>query len=377
MILETVFWTAAVTVGYAYLGYPLLAAAAARLRPRPRPAPAAQPRVSVIVAAYNEAPVIAAKVRSALEQDYPADRLEVLVVSDGSTDGTDDIVRRYPDDRVRLVRQDRAGKSPALNRGAALATGELLVFTDANALFAPGALARLVAGFADPQVGLVSGQGLYAGGDADAPRAVANGYARYEAFIKRQESRLGFVAGADGAVYALRRRLYRDLAPAHVNDLLHPIQAALAGYASRFDPRAVTLEPPSTGGGSEFRRHVRMIGQGFHVLADWLPRLAAARRWGPVWALLSHRLLRWLTAPCLLLALGASAALAAAHPLYRLAFLGQAGFYALAVAGLLAVPYYFCVVAAAGAAGLARYLRGGGDAVWAPRGQAAVEDRAA
>ncbi len=389
MTIEIVFWVVALVVGYAYIGYPVVLALAARWGTPPRRALKPRPRLSVIVAAYNEAGVIEAKIRSALDQSYPPERFEVVVVSDGSTDGTDDLVRGFRDRRVRLVRQERrAGKSLALNRGVSVATGDLLIFTDANALFGPESLARLAAGFHDPRVGLVSGQGLYAAGGAEQPRAVANGYVRYEAFIKSQESLLGFVAGADGAIYALRRELYRDLGAAEVNDLLHPIMAALAGYASRFDGHAFTMEPPSPGSGSEFRRHVRIIAQGFTLLATWLPRLIAAHRWRAIWMLLSHRLLRWMSAPCLAVALVANVWLAVGQPFYRLTLAAQATFYGMALLGLLAeraawplgrlaVPYYFCVVSAAGVGGFARYLRGGGEAVWTPRGQESIGDRAA
>src|SRR5438876_3447776 len=195
MTVEILFWLSALVVGYAYVGYPLIVAFVARWGTPLRRALTPRPRLSVIVAAYNEAGIIEAKIRSALEQSYPADRLEVIVVSDGSTDGTDERVRGFADRRVRLVRQEpRAGKSLALNRGVSVATGDLLIFTDANALFGPDSLARLAAGFHDPPVGLVSGQGLYVAGDAEAPRAVGNGYVRYEAFIKTRESLLGFVA---------------------------------------------------------------------------------------------------------------------------------------------------------------------------------------
>jgi len=341
------------------------------------------PSVSVIVAAYNEGDCITAKLDSTLaRQRYPRDKLEVVVVSDGSTDDTDARVQRYPDNRVRLVRQERTGKSPALNRGVAEARGEVLVFTDANALFAPDAIARLTAPFADPSVGLVSGQGLYgAGGDA---RAAASGYVRYEASIKTGEAALDFVASADGAIYALRHALYRDLAASEVNDLLHPIQACLAGYRCRFDADAYTIESPSTDGGQEFRRHVRIIAQGAHLLRRWLPALARARRWRAIWMLLSHRALRWVTAPCLAAALVANVPLLGAGPVYGVTLAAQGTFYALAAAGFaadrlgrrlgpLALPYYFCTVSAAGVAGLARAARGGAEAVWAPAGQALPE----
>jgi glycosyltransferase involved in cell wall biosynthesis len=381
-----VFWVAAGILAYAWIGYPLLLhafAALARRRPAGR---AARPSLSVIVAAYNEAACIRAKIDGTLAQRYPSRRLEVIVVSDGSTDVTDAIVASHPDLRVRLIRQEpRAGKSPALNRGALAARGEVLVFTDANALFAPEALARLAAPFADPRVGLVSGQGLYTSADGDA-RAVSGGYVRYEAALKRGESALGFLASADGAIYAMRRSLYRDLAAAEVNDFLHPIHAALAGFESRFEPEAYTLEPASHDGGQEFRRHARIVAQGMHLLRRWLPALIAAGRWRAVWMLLSHRAVRWLNTPALAALLGTSVWLLPQGALYQGALAGQVMFYGVALTGWLgertgrslgrlAIPYYFCLVSAAGVAGFARFVRGQAQAVWAPTG--AVAGRAA
>jgi hypothetical protein len=389
MTLELIFWLAVLTVGYAYVGYPLLLALIAWLAPPPRRSLRSRPRLSVIIAAFNEAKWIEAKLASTLTQRYPADRLEVIVVSDGSTDGTDEIVLGCPDRRARLIRQEpRAGKSAALNRGVAAATGEIFVFTDANALFTPEALTRLTALFDDPRVGLVSGQGLYGtAGDGDA-RAVGNGYVRYEALIKCGESALGFLAGADGAIYAIRRAIFRPLQPAEVNDLLHPLQTALAGCVSRFDPHVYTLEPPSRDARQEFGRHVRIIAQGIALTRQWLPRLVAARCARGVWALVSHRVLRWASAPCLVLAFTANLGLLDRDPLYGITMVVQVAFYGVALAaaaaerrglalGKLAIPYYFCVVSAAGVGGLARYLRGGAEAIWAPGRQASARDRAA
>lgn len=402
--IELLFWGAVLLPAYAYVGYPaalaLLARGAARHR-RPATAPAVTPTVSVLVAAFNEAACIADKIRSTLDQRYPHDALEIIVVSDGSTDGTDGVVRAQPDPRVRLFRQEpRAGKSSALNRAVRAARGEILIFTDANAIFAPDAIAHLVAAFADRRVGLVSGQGLYlpgAGTSTGSPveglsaaggtEAVSNGYVRYEAWLKSSEGGLGFVAGADGAIYALRRSLYRDLGPAEVNDLLHPIQVALAGLLSRMEPRAHTVEPPSRDAAQELRRHVRMIAQGVSLTRRWLPRLVAARRWRAVTLLLSHRVLRWLTAPCLAVALTANVAVLGRHPIYGLTVAAQVVFYGLALGGLvaerlghrprlLALPYFFCVVSAAGAAGVVRGLRGAAAAVWSPAGVAPAERRA-
>ncbi len=387
MTATVAFWLAGALLAYTWIGYPLLLWLLRRagLGATGTAPPARRPRLSIIVAAFNEARCIREKIDTTLAQAYPG--LEIIVVSDGSTDATDAIVAGHPDPRVRLIRQEpRAGKSPALNRGAAAARGELLVFTDANAMFARDALTRLTARFADPRVGLVTGQGLYAAAAGDA-RAVSGGYVRYEALLRSGESALGFQASADGAIYALRRGLYRELRAAEVNDLLHPIQAALDGFTSRFEPGACTVEPPSDDGGQEFRRHVRIAAQGMHLLRHWLPPLIAARRWRAVWMLLSHRALRWTTAPALAVLLAANLLLLDRGPLAALALLGQGAFYALALAGWaaeragrrlgrLAIPYYFCVVAAAGAAGFYRVLRGGAQPMWTPAG-VRVTERAA
>jgi cellulose synthase/poly-beta-1,6-N-acetylglucosamine synthase-like glycosyltransferase len=390
------FWLATAAALYAWLGYPLVLSLGARAVARDtRSAGGARrrgwaPSVSVVVAAFNEAGVIHEKLRTTLGQEYPRDRLEVVVVSDGSSDGTDEIVRAHPDRRVTLVRQSpRAGKSLALNLGVAAARGDILVFTDADAMFVPGAIARLAAAFADERVGVVSGQGLYTtreSGHGDAP-SVGNGYARFEAFLKTRESALGFVASADGAIYAMRRRLYRDLRSTEVNDLLHPIQAALAGYISRFDPGAATVEAPTSVAGQEFRRHVRIIAQGWHIVVPWLPRLLLARRWREAFMLVSHRPVRWLTGLWLVTALAANLVLLERGGVYALTLAGQVVFYGMAATGALAerlrlrlgtlaLPYYFCVVSAAGLAGLVRFARGGTQAVWNPGG-AAVTRRAA
>lgn len=387
IVAPIVFWLAAALAVYPWIVYPLLLLSARRRRPAAAPASSPRPFLSVIVAAHNEAECIEAKLASTLGPEYPRDRIEVIVVSDGSTDGTDERVRAYGDPRVTLVRQEpRAGKSPALNRGVALARGEVLVFTDANALFGARALTRLAAPFADPAVGLVSGHGLYAAPEARDGEAVGNGYVRFEAFLRAREAAGGVLAGADGAVYALRRTLYRDLGPAEVNDLAHAIEAALAGYEARFDPDVYTVEPPSVDAGQEFRRHVRIVAQNAQLLADWFPRIVAARRWRLLWALLSHRVLRWMTAPALAVALAANVLALGSHPLYGLTLAVQGVFYLLAVAGFAgerlglrmgraALPYYFCVVTAAGLRGLARYGRGGAQAVWAPKGQLTGDGR--
>lgn len=369
------FWTSGAMLVYVYLGYPLLLALRGRRRSLPDRGDV--PFVSVIVAAYNEEACIGEKVKNVLEHDYPADRLELLVVSDGSTDATEAIVAGLAGPRVRLLSLPaRQGKNMALNRAAREARGEVLVFTDANAMLAPGSLRRLVAPFADPAVGLVSGQGLYGEG-GHTTRVVTNAYVRYESFIKRREAALGFLAAADGALYAMRPALYAPLRRDQVHDLAHPIQVALAGARSAFVAEAVTVEPPSRGAASEFHRQVRIIAQGFRIFLTEAPRLLWHGRLLELWMLASHRLLRWISALFLVVALGTNLQLLGRHPVYALCLMGQSLFYGTALAGavaerlgmplrILAVPYYFCVVSAAGIRGFFHFLLGRGHATWLP-----------
>jgi cellulose synthase/poly-beta-1,6-N-acetylglucosamine synthase-like glycosyltransferase len=375
------FWLGAIALLYSYMGYPALLAFRARSPRRLALSGGVRPPVSIIVAAFNEERVIARKVANVLAQ--LTDHDELIVVSDASTDGTEAAVASCRDARVRLNRQQpRQGKNAAMNFGAARARGLVLVFTDANAMLAPNALDRLIRPFADPAVGLVSGLGLYGDVQQTDLRLVSNAYARYETVIRRGEAALGFMAGVDGALYAMRRELYQELPADQVHDLLHPIQVALAGRQAVFVPEAVTLEPPSVDSASEWRRQVRIIAQGFRVLAATAPVLLSRGRLRELWMLVSHRLLRWIASPLALLALLGNLFLLDAHPGYRVLLGLQLSFFVVAAIGALgerlslrlralALPYLFCVVSCAGLVGLVEALRGRAHAIWATGGRAA------
>ena len=253
--MKTAFWTSAIVVAYVYVGYPLLMAAWARFRrvslDEGRGAasgPQGLPYVSVVVAARNEAHRLGPRLENLLSQDYPADRFEVVVVSDGSTDGTAQVAARYAP-RVRFVGLPPGGKAVALNEGVREARHPFLVFADARQRFAPDALRRLVAPFADPRVGGVSGElllgsqgGTGAAGTDEAGAGVGEGvglYWHYEKWIRRQESAVASAVGATGAIYALRRAAWRDLpANTSLDDVLAPMRAVLMGYRLVFEPRA-------------------------------------------------------------------------------------------------------------------------------------------
>ena len=390
MTATVVFWLAVALLGYTWIGYPLLLRLLGARRRRLGARAAARPSLSVVVAAFNEAEWIIRKIDGTLAQRYPgpASSRSSWSPTGPPTRPTRSSARGHPDPRVRLIRQEpRAGKSAALNRGVAAARGDVLVFTDANALFGP-ARARAAG---RPLRRPAGRDGRAARGSTRRPAATPARWPAATCATRRSSARARARSASRPARTApstpCAASLYRELRAIEVNDFLHPIQAALEGFESRFDPDAYTVEPPSTGGGQEFRRHVRIVAQGMHLLRRWLPPLVAARRWRAVWMLVSHRVLRWTTMPALATALVANVALLDHGALYTATLGLQAAFYALALAGWaaehagrglgrLALPYYFCLVTAAGVAGFARFLRGGVQAVWAPAG-AGVAERAA
>ncbi len=358
--MEAAFWVSAFVVAYVYVGYPLLLAAWARLRPAgsgiPRGAtirPGGLPFVSVVLAARNEGHQLARRLENLLSQDYPADRLEIIVASDGSTDETARVAARYAP-RVRCVALPPGGKAPALNAGVREARRPILVFADARQCFAPDAVRRLVAPFADPRIGGVSGE-LHLGTDAEGGRAClaearspANGadaqfaagigegvglYWAYEKWIRRQESAVASVVGTTGAIYALRRSAWKDLpANAILDDVLTPMRAVLAGYRVVFEPRARAYDTPPDDAGAEGRRKTRTLAGNYQLLR-LEPRLLVPGL-NPVWLqFVSHKIGRLVVPHALVILLVSNTALASAGPLYSLALILQVAFYVLALHG--------------------------------------------
>jgi cellulose synthase/poly-beta-1,6-N-acetylglucosamine synthase-like glycosyltransferase len=372
-----VFWGALATVAYVYAGYPLVVFVLARLRGRGvRREANYLPSVSFIIAAYNEEAAIAAKLDNTLALDYPRDRLEVIVVSDGSTDRTDEIVRtRYAGRATLLALGGRQGKTVGQNRAAAMARGEILVFSDATTMYRPDCLRKLVRNFADPDVGLVTGDVLYgreAGAAADRGRAA---YWNYESVLRRQESAVHSVLGAAGCVYALRRRLYTPLPADLISDVVQCVKVVEQGYRAVVDDEALVYEPAeSRGMREELERRARVIARSLR--GTWYLR----RFFHPLrhpwfcWQILSHRLLRWAVPLFLVTAFLANLALLD-RPLYRLTLGAQIAFYATALAGYalerrrirlrgVTIPLYFCLVNLAPLLALRALARGERKVTW-------------
>ncbi len=367
-MLRAVFWVAGGALAWTHVGYPLAAAALARVRPRPVRREDVTPEVTVVVAAHDEEDVIGRRVENLLELDYPAERLSVVVASDGSTDGTDAAVEAVAgrDSRVRLLRCARGGKVAAQDEAVGQTGGEIVAFSDANSLWSPDALRVLLRSFADPGVAYVCGQVRLVGDDGTSREGV---YWRYEMWLRENESRLAGITGGNGAIYAVRRADYVDGDPRFGHDLGFPYLMVQRGRRAVYDPGAIAVEKAPSDSEDEYGRKVRMLAQCWlHLLTGRMLRPAE-----PLYLaqLVSHRVLRYSSGLLHLGLLGANVALARDHRAYRAPLAAQIAFLSLAAAGRLRLPlpgsalaWYYVVVTSATVSGLARLLREGVPTVW-------------
>jgi len=336
--METSFWASILIVFYVYAGYPLLLAIWSRLVSRPvaKQRTAAVPTLSIVIAARDEAERLPTRVANLLGLEYPT-RPEIIIVSDGSTDGTSEVLRPFGD-RVRLIDLPRGGKPLALNAGVAAARGDVVVFADARQRFARHALLELVANFEDPHVGAVTGE-LVLDCEEDSLASdskVAEGvglYWTYEKWLRRQESRIWSTLGATGAIYAMRRTLWRPLPPETLlDDVLASMRIVLDGKRVVFDDEARAFDRVATSGADESRRKTRTLAGNYQILA-LEPRLLNPFA-NPVWVqYVSHKLGRLIVPWCLALALITNIPLAFKSWPYRLALMVQLCFYGLAFLG--------------------------------------------
>jgi cellulose synthase/poly-beta-1,6-N-acetylglucosamine synthase-like glycosyltransferase len=348
--MEWVFWTAAAFIAYVYAGYPLLLAISVRFtarRTRSRRTPVMReadlPGVSVIIAARNEARRLPARIDNLLQCDYPADRVQIIVASDGSTDNTADVLAAYGD-RIELLMLPAAGKANALNAAVLRATQPILVFADARQRFAADAMRRLVAHFADPSIGAVSGELILdceqtTTAEAEQSSTIGEGvgaYWKYEKWLRRREADVDSTVGVTGAIYAMRRYLWECLPTNTVlDDVLGPMRLVLRGYRVTFDPMARAYDETAPDAAHELRRKMRTLAGNFQLLFHE-PRVLLPGV-NPVWVqFLSHKIARLLIPYALIAVFVSSAALALTSGgdlFYRLVFAAQLLFYALAAYG--------------------------------------------
>lgn len=318
--LERLFWFSIIIVIVITVGYPVILAFLVGLIGRRQLQGDAEPTVSVIIAAYNEDACIARKVENTLALDYPRERLEIIVASDGSSDRTDEITKSFSDRGVLLCSFPRTGKTGVQNQVAKSAKGEILVFSDANAIYRPDAIRKLVRNFADPEVACVSGQLIYqtdGGGAGSSERS----YWGYEKFIKRRESDLSSLIGVNGSIYAVRRTDYVEIGNDLISDLVEPLALVRLGKRVVYEPEAISEEEASTTYKVEFRRKIRILTRSIQGLL-YMRALLNPFRYGVFsFQLFAHKLLRYLVPLFLtagVLSLATLAALGSYRPLFLL-----------------------------------------------------------
>ena len=334
------------------------------------------PRVSLIIPAHNEEKVIGKKIENSLSLDYPENLLSIVIVSDGSTDRTNELVNEFASNpRIRFIQyQPRRGKAHALNLAVTNSEGEIIVFSDANIRYEPDSIRMLVRNFSIPSVGCVCGKVLLEKATGSTEPLGEGIYMRYERFIHQNESRFYTMIGTDGAMYAIRRELSSPLPEdAIVDDFIIAMSVLKKNYRIVYEPKAIGFEEAASSVGQEFKRKVRMIAGGFQAIGILGTVLNPFLHPIVFFQFISHKLLRWL-APIFMLALFVTNVLLLFRHFYQLSLLAQLIFYSLAMIGaiqesirkraLFYFPYYFCALNLAAAIGLRRFLTGNQPVKW-------------
>lgn len=377
-MIELLFWLMALLIVYVYFGYPLLLCALGKLWPAsPIHKANITPKVSLIIAAYNEEKVIFRKIENTLAMDYPEERLQVIVSSDGSIDSTNEIVKAFAKRGVRLIAlNSNQGKSSAQNRAVAETNGEIILFTDADILLRSDALNKLIRNFADESVGCVVGKIAYMNVNNASVGSREDLYWRYELFLRRLESKLGNFSMGSG-VMAIRRTLFQPLDPNVSEDFVLPMQTAMAGYKVIYEPEAISMTfLRQTSARDLLQSKVRVISKDLRGLFHCRAILNPFRYVLYAWGLISHKLMRWLV-PYFLITLFALNLLILNSTFYRPILVLQIVFYILALLGylwqrkskppcILGIPFFFCLVNMAALVGMARFVMGEKAGQWEP-----------
>lgn len=376
---ELIFFSSLFLIFYIYAGYPLLALILGALIDQRVQAADSEPFVSILIAAYNEEACIEATVRNKLSLEYPGDKLEIIVVSDGSSDKTEQIVESIDDPRVRLIRQSpRSGKTNALNKGVLQASGEIIVFSDANSIYAPKALLRLVANFTDQQVGYVSGKMIYANPDGTSIGEGCGAYMKYENALRSIETRIGSIVGVDGGIDAVRKKIYRPLNADQLPDFVQPLKVVEQGYRVVYEPEALLWEPSLTAAHDEYRMRVRVSLRAFWALFDMRRLLGPDISPMFAWQLWSHKVLRYLCFIFLCAAYTTNSLLIGKNIFFTSCFIAQTACYLAALMApamerwgvsntLCSFARYFLLLNLASAHAFLKFLMGEKQILWTPR----------
>ncbi len=371
---ELLFFFSAVIIFYSYLGYPAALYVIGKFKRKKAAEPRVDylPRVCLFISAFNEEKIIRRKIENSLNLNYPKERLRILIASDGSTDRTVEIGRDYGDLGVEVYHHSqRRGKSAVINSVIPELTEEIVVFTDANCLFAEDALSKLIAHLSDPQIGCVVGKLNYTERHLTSVGKGEGIYWKFESKIRLLESALKSVLVANGAIFAIRRELFRPLYPHVANDFQIPVEIGSRGYGVVYEPEAVAVERSPIFWQEEFQRKVRIVLRGITGFVVLRSKFRGFR----LWQFFSHKLMRWMVTPFLFLSLLSNAMLLGEAWIYQVSFAFQVLFYFAAIngwrvrrtsrpRGIFYIPFYFTMVNFAAIVAIAKFLSGRRQIVW-------------
>ena len=377
-IAQIIFGVSVAALVYVYVGYPLLVYAVSRFRPKPVKRGEYEPKVTILITAYNEEKVIREKLKNTFEINYPPEKLEILVASDGSTDKTDEISRKFAYRGVKLFRQEgRKGKTYTQNKAVEEASGEIILFSDATTMYRQNVLREMLPNFADETVGCVAGKLIYVDNSKSNVGKGAQSYWNYETFLKEAESRACSLIGASGCLYAVRKSAYQPMYAEACSDFLICTVVYRQGLRSIYEPNAVCTEETNNKTDKEMQMRVRVIGQTFTDLWRNREMLNPFRSGFYAIELLSHKVLRYAVSLFLILILFSSLILAFHSLYFTIIYSLQILFYLTAFIGWLleknnvkigvfAIPLYFVLANLASVLAFYKFLQGENYAHWEP-----------
>lgn len=389
LTLKTFFWFFLFIVFYAYFGYGILLFVLVTLKkmfasPKKTLNTESLPEITLFIAAYNEKDYVKAKLDNTYALDYPADKLKIVWITDGSDDGTPDEIRRYADNRVEVYHvPERGGKIGAMNRGMKFIKSPFVVFSDANTMLGQESIRRIATLFSNPKVGCVSGEKRVVAVGNESASATEGIYWKYESKLKQWDAELYSVVGAAGELFAIRTELYQEVEPdTLLDDFIISLRIAMNGYTIQYDPQAYAQEHPSANVKEELKRKVRISAGGIQSVLR-LKSLLNIFKYGTLsFQYISHRVLRWTLAPVGLPIVFVSSGVLSVintemgqNNLYQLAFVAQVVFYLTAFLGylferkkkrvkLLYLPYYFWIMNYAVFLGFRRFMKGKQSVNW-------------
>ena len=375
---QIIFIVSVAALFYTYVGYPLLVYLFGRLRPKFVKRSDFEPQVTILITAYNEEKAIREKLENTLLIDYPPEKLEILVASDGSTDKTDEIVKEFSGRGVKLFRQEgRKGKTYTQNKAVEQASGEIILFSDATTAYVPNVLSEMLPNFADDSVGCVAGKLVYVDDSASSVGKGAQSYWNYETFLKKAESRACSLIGASGCLYAVRKSAYQPMYAEACSDFLICTVVYRQGLRSIYEPNAVCSEATNQKTDKEMRMRVRVIAQTYTDLWRNREMLNPLRSGFYAVQLFSHKVMRYSVPVFLILIFLSTLALTFRSGFYEAIFLLQIAFYLTALVGwilekskikigVFAIPLYFVLTNLASAVAFYKFLHGEKYERWEP-----------